>query len=69
MPDLSGKSAAAAFALLGLDADITWKDGKGAGRTVLLPTNWKVCAQKPTPGSTYDGAPVTLTVVKVKEGC
>lgn len=69
MPDLRGKSAAAAFALLGLDADITWKDGKGAGRSVLLPTNWKVCAQQPKAGAKYGGVPVTLTVVKVKEGC
>lgn len=69
MPDLEGKSAAAAFALLGLDASITWRDGTGAERSVLLPTNWKVCAQKPRPGAKYDGVPVILTVVKIREHC
>jgi hypothetical protein len=69
MPDLQGKSAAAALALLGLHADITWEDGKGAGRSVVLPTNWKVCVQSPKAGAKYDGVPVTLTVVKIKESC
>ena len=69
MPDLRGKSAAAAFAFLGLDASITWRDGTGADRAILLPTNWKVCAQTPKPGAKYNGVPVTLTVVKISEKC
>ncbi len=69
MPNLKGKSAAAAFAFLGLDASITWHDGTGADRAIVLPTNWKVCSQKPEAGAKYNGVPVTLTVVKVSEDC
>jgi hypothetical protein len=69
MPDLRGKSAANAIASLILNASISWHDGTGAGRAVLLPTNWKVCAQSPKPGVRYDGLPVTLTVVKLNEKC
>lgn len=69
MPDLRGKSAANAIAVLILDSSITWRDGTGADRTVLLPTNWRVCAQSPKPGAKYSGVPVTLTVVKLREKC
>ena len=69
MPALRGKSAAAAIAALGLDASITWRDGTGEDRTVLLPTNWRICSQVPKPGARYDGVPVTLTVVKYGEKC
>ena len=69
MPDLRGKSAAAAFVFLGAGADVSWRDGSGADRTVVLPTNWKICAQKPSPGAKYGGVPVDLTVVKVGEDC
>jgi hypothetical protein len=69
MPDLRGQSAAKAIAALILEASITWRDGTGADRAVVLPTNWKVCAQSPKPGARYDGVPVTLTVVKVRENC
>ncbi|HST83652.1 MAG TPA: hypothetical protein VLL08_18110 [Kineosporiaceae bacterium] len=69
MPDLRGKSVAAAVEALGTDASITWRDGTGRDRAVLLPTNWRVCAQLPKPGAAYGGAPVTLTVVKDGEDC
>jgi hypothetical protein len=69
MPNLRGRSAAAALAALALDASISWRDGSGAGRKLLLPTNWKVCAQKPAPGARLTGAAVTLTVVKLREKC
>jgi hypothetical protein len=69
MPDLRGKSVPAAIEALGTDASITWRDGSGRDRAVLLPTNWRVCAQLPKPGAVYGGAPVTLTVVKDGEKC
>ena len=69
MPKLTGKSAAIAVAELGLDVNITWRDGMGAGRKVLLPTNWLVCAQSPKAGAKYYGVPVTLTVIKKGEKC
>jgi hypothetical protein len=69
MPDLRGWSAAAAVKVLGTDASVTWRDGTGADRTVVLPTNWRVCGQTPKPGAGYDGVPVTLTVVKYGEKC
>jgi hypothetical protein len=69
MPNLRKASAAAAAEALGADASITWRDGTGADRTVVLPSNWRVCSQQPKPGSAYDGAPVTLTVVKYGENC
>lgn len=69
MPNLRGKSVAAAIEALGADASITWRDGTGRDRAVLLPTNWRVCAQRPQPGAAYGGLPVTLTVVKYGEKC
>jgi hypothetical protein len=69
MPNLQGKSAATAIATLGVETDITWRDGMGADRAVLLPTNWRICAQKPKPGARYYGVEVTLTVVKNSEKC
>jgi hypothetical protein len=69
MPDLGGKSGAIAIAALGGNASITWRDGTGAGRWVLIPSNWRVCAQAPKPGRRFDGSPVTLVVVKFKEKC
>jgi hypothetical protein len=69
MPNLKGKSAATAIATLGVETDITWRDGMGADRAVLLPTNWRICAQKPKPGARYYGVEVTLTVVKNSEKC
>jgi hypothetical protein len=69
MPDLIGKSAAVAMESLGDNASISFKDATGADRTVLVPSNWQICAQDPEPGTPYDGIPVTLTVAKFAESC
>lgn len=69
MPNLRGISARAALSALGHGASVSWRDGTGKGRSVLLPTNWKICAQSPRSGAGYDGVPVTLTVVKYDEKC
>lgn len=69
MPNLIGKSAAVAERSLGSNASISFKDATGAGRSVLVASNWKVCAQEPAPAQPYGGFPVTLTVVKFTESC
>jgi hypothetical protein len=69
MPNLIGKSAAVAERSLGSNASISFKDATGAGRGVLVASNWKICAQDPAPGKPYGGVPVTLTVVKFAESC
>jgi hypothetical protein len=69
MPNLIGKSVAAAKQSLGSNASISFKDATGAGRKVLVASNWQICAQDPAPGKTYGGAPVTLTVTKFTESC
>jgi hypothetical protein len=69
MPDLVGKSAAVAESSLGSNASISFEDASGADRTLLVASNWQVCAQDPAPGKPYDGVPVTLTVVKFAEHC
>jgi hypothetical protein len=69
MPNLIGKSAAVAERSLGSNASISFKDATGAGRSVLIASNWKICAQDPAPGKPYGGVPVTLTVVKFTESC
>lgn len=69
MPNLIGKSVAVAEKSLGNDASILFKDATGADRTVLVPSNWQICAQDPAPGKPYNGVPVTLTVAKFTESC
>ena len=69
MPNLIGQSAAVAERSLGSNASIVYKDATGAGRSVLVASNWQVCAQAPAPGKPYGGVPVTLTVVKFTESC
>jgi hypothetical protein len=69
MPNLIGKSVAVAEQSLGNDASISFKDATGADRTVLVRSNWLICAQDPAPGKPYNGVPVTLTVTKFTESC
>ncbi|HEX2299895.1 MAG TPA: hypothetical protein VHH34_15520 [Pseudonocardiaceae bacterium] len=69
MPDLLGKSVTVANQSLGNDASITFNDATGADRKVLVPSNWRICAQNPEPGEPYNGVPITLTVVKFSESC
>lgn len=69
MPNLVGKSVAVAKRSLGNNASISFKDATGAGRGVLVASNWKICAQDPAPGKPYGGVSVTLTVTKFTESC
>jgi hypothetical protein len=69
MPRVIGQSAQVAQTALGNSASVTLVDGSGAGRAVLVASNWKVCRQSPAAGTPYAGVPVTLTVVKFAESC
>lgn len=69
MPNLVGKSVTVAERSLGSDASISFKDATGAGRSVIVASNWQICAQDPAPGKSYGGVPVTLTVAKFTESC
>lgn len=69
MPDLVGTSVAVARDSLGRGASIRFVDATGADRTVIVATNWQVCAQQPAPGEPFNGAPVTLTVATFTEPC
>ncbi|MFI9809188.1 PASTA domain-containing protein [Streptomyces sp. NPDC052301] len=69
MPDLHGKSVKAARDALDSSTSITVNDATGAGRMVLLESNWQVCTQKPAAGTKPAGQPVTLNAVKYGEHC
>jgi hypothetical protein len=69
MPKVVGLSGAAAQAALGGNASVTLSDATGAGRVVVVPSNWRVCSQSPAPGTPYAGVPVALKVVKYRETC
>lgn len=69
VPDFKGKSVKAARAALDSSTSLTVKDASGAGRWVLVESNWKVCTQSPAVGSALKGQPVTLNAVKFEETC
>ena len=69
MPNVVGSALPAANSALGNNASVTYVDGTGQKRAVILASNWKVCAQSPQAGEPYAGVPVTLTVVKTDESC
>ncbi|MFI6525226.1 PASTA domain-containing protein [Streptomyces uncialis] len=67
--DFRGKSVRAVRQSLDSSASVTVNDLGGKDRSVVVESNWKVCTQKPAPGSAYAGEPVTLGVVKFGERC
>lgn len=69
MPQVAGHRLVSAYAALHYDTSVRLKDGRGAGRHVLWPAAWKVCAQDPAAGAPLQGRRVTLTVVKRDESC
>jgi beta-lactam-binding protein with PASTA domain len=69
MPDVKGKSLTDAYEALNYDTGITFEDGRGAGRHVLLPWAWRVCSQKPAAGSSLKDMRISLVVVKRGEKC
>ncbi|MFD5266418.1 PASTA domain-containing protein [Streptomyces sp. NPDC058335] len=69
MPDLRGRSVKAARAALDSGTSITVDDASPEGRWVLMESNWKVCTQNPSAGTTLKGQPVTFTAVKFGESC
>jgi hypothetical protein len=69
MPQLTGKSVKVARESLDPSTSIDVKDASGAGRAILIESNWKVCSQRPTAGTKLTGQPVSLTAVKFDESC
>ncbi|MCK7622555.1 hypothetical protein MUU72_05440 [Streptomyces sp. RS10V-4] len=69
MPDLSGKGLVSAYQALNYDTGVRLHDGRGAGRHVLWPGSWKVCDQRPRPGTPLRHQKIVLTVVKANERC
>ncbi|MET9642833.1 PASTA domain-containing protein [Streptomyces syringium] len=69
MPPFTGKSVKIAREALDSSTSLTVKDASGSGRTVLVESNWQVCAQDPKAGTKLDGQPVRLDAVKFGEGC
>ncbi|MEV4611473.1 PASTA domain-containing protein [Kitasatospora sp. NPDC049258] len=68
MPDFRGKSAAAVRDALDRSTSLSVKD-RLQDRLVLVESNWQVCTQDPKPGTTLNGQPVALGVVKFEEKC
>lgn len=70
MPDVTGMRLPAAFKAVDYDPSaIRYEDGLGTHRHVLWPPDWKVCSQRPAPGTPLNNVTVTLTVVKTNETC
>ncbi|MEU8780271.1 hypothetical protein [Streptomyces sp. NPDC048637] len=69
MPRVAGQGLVSAYQALNYDTSVQLRDGRGAGRHVLWPARWKVCAQSPEAGTPLQGRPATLTVVKNHEAC
>jgi beta-lactam-binding protein with PASTA domain len=69
MPNLIGKSLAAARDTLDASTSISTKDASGQSRNIFLESNWQVCTQQPAAGATLSGQPVTFTAVKFSETC
>ncbi|MFD9209419.1 PASTA domain-containing protein [Streptomyces sioyaensis] len=69
MPQVAGRGLVAAYQALHYDPSVGLRDGRGAGRHVLWPASWKVCAQSPEAGTPLRDRKVTLIVVKNDESC
>lgn len=69
MPQVAGRDLVSAYRALHYDPALRLTDGRGAGRHVLWPASWKVCAQSPEAGTPLKDRKVTLVVVKSRESC
>ncbi|MEU4654616.1 hypothetical protein AB0G32_11805 [Streptomyces sp. NPDC023723] len=69
MPDFAGESVKAARSALDSGVSFTVEDALPDDRWVLVESNWKVCTQQPTAGTSLNGQPVTLKAVKFEESC
>lgn len=69
MPSLAGRSLNVAVAALPSSTSVTARDISGKGRLVIIQSNWQVCTQRPRPGVTFRGQPVSFGVVKFGESC
>ncbi|MFJ8589417.1 hypothetical protein ACIRD2_32805 [Streptomyces sp. NPDC093595] len=69
VPDFSGKGLMSVFSTMDYRTRIDVHDASGYGRTVLWPSNWKVCSQHPAPGTEIGDRTLTVEVMKKTEKC
>ncbi len=70
MPSVVGGTLWEAEGSVPFGTNLTFVDGTGQHRKVVMPSNWRVCAQNPAAGAPLTSTTaVTLTVVKLHEKC
>jgi hypothetical protein len=69
MPNLVGKSLAAARNALDASTSITSTDATNQDRNIFLESNWQICTQQPAAGAKLTGQPVAFTAVKFEDAC
>ncbi|MFG3505150.1 hypothetical protein ACGF5F_06500 [Streptomyces sp. NPDC047821] len=69
LPDFTGKGLMTVFTTVDHRTRVDVRDASGYGRTVLWPTNWKVCSQHPAPGTDLGGRTLSVDVMKKGEKC
>ncbi|MFF8289888.1 hypothetical protein ACF068_11755 [Streptomyces sp. NPDC016309] len=69
VPDFTGKGLMTVFTTLDHRTKVEVYDASGYGRTVLWPSNWKVCSQHPAPGTDLGGRTFSVDVMKKGEKC
>ncbi|ORT58378.1 hypothetical protein [Streptomyces sp. CB03238] len=69
LPDFTGKGLMTVFTTTDYRTKVEVRDASGYDRTVLWPSNWKVCSQHPAPGTDLGGRTLSLDVMKKGEKC
>lgn len=69
LPDFTGKGLMTVFTTMDYRTKVEVRDASGYDRTVLWPSNWKVCSQQPAPGTDLDGRTLSVDVMKKGEKC
>jgi hypothetical protein len=69
LPDFTGKGLMTVFTTMDYRTKVEVRDASGYDRTVLWPSNWKICSQHPAPGTDLDGRTLFVDVMKKGEKC
>ncbi|MEV3988128.1 hypothetical protein AB0J57_04400 [Streptomyces sp. NPDC049837] len=69
LPDFTGKGLMTVFTTMDYRTRVEVRDASGYDRTVLWPSNWKVCSQHPAPGTDLGGRTLSVDVMKKGEKC
>ncbi|MET9800638.1 hypothetical protein [Streptomyces sp. NPDC006368] len=69
VPDFTGKGLMTVFSTMDYRTRVDVHDASGYGRTVLWPSNWKICSQHPAPGTELGDRALSVEVVKKTEKC